>query len=93
MAKKYGFLLGRFQPLHKGHQYLIDQIKERGYEPILFLGSSNFKRDRDTDPLTFHERVEMIRLIYPDLSPEAGKDGSPPGLVPFFDGIPPNDYD
>lgn len=36
---KYGILVGRLQPLHAGHQHLIDTIIADDREPIITLGN------------------------------------------------------
>lgn len=59
-------LLGRFMPLHLGHQNLIQQIVDKRYTPVLMLGES---KDRDTRyPWTFQERRHMIHKVYPNMS-------------------------
>lgn len=59
---QYGILIGRFQPLHKAHQSIIDEIMHDGRKPIIFIGSSN-KHD-DKNPFTYAERASMIHAIY-----------------------------
>lgn len=61
--KKYGVIIGRFQPFHNGHQAIINEIILDGRTPIIVLGSKSTNNSRN--PLTFDERIELIKLIYP----------------------------
>jgi len=65
--KKFGLFIGRCQPFHKGHQEIINEILLEGLTPIIVLGSSNDDRDRFKNPLTYAQRKELIRLIYPNI--------------------------
>ena len=58
-------LLGRFMPMHLGHQNLIQQITDKGYTPVLVLGESKDRDDRY--PWTFQERRHMIHKVYPNI--------------------------
>jgi len=60
-------LVGRFSPLHIGHQTIIDyMVKRHGVENCLILiGSSNSISDRT--PYTFEERLKMIHTLYPKI--------------------------
>lgn len=60
-------LVGRFSPLHKGHQLIIDyMVKKYGIENCLILvGSSNSLTERT--PYTFEQRKKMIHLLYPQI--------------------------
>ena len=62
--KKFGLMIGRFQPFHRGHQEIINEILLEGLTPIIFLGSSNEDRDKLKNPLTYAQRKELIRLVY-----------------------------
>ena len=57
--------IGRFSPLHFGHQQIIDQIKTDGLTPLVIIGSAD-KLDTRT-PWSATEREEMIKLVYPDI--------------------------
>jgi len=67
MKKKFklGFIVGRFQMLHKGHEQLIDMGLSMCERFIILLGSSNEYRT-EKNPFTFEERKEMIKTIYGD---------------------------
>lgn len=64
--KKYGVMMGRFQPFHFGHQNIVNEIILDGKVPIICIGSINADRDLDKNPLTFEERKELIETIYPN---------------------------
>jgi bifunctional NMN adenylyltransferase/nudix hydrolase len=52
--------MGRFQPLHIGHQFVIDQALKRADHVILLVGSANVARN-PRNPFTVEERIAMIR--------------------------------
>lgn len=60
-------LVGRFSPLHIGHQMIIDyMIRNHGIGKCLILiGSSNSISDRT--PYTYKERLKMIYILYPKI--------------------------
>ncbi len=62
-----GVIIGRFSPLHKGHQMIIDyMIKKHGIKNCLVLiGSSNSLTERT--PYTFKQREKMIHVLYPEI--------------------------
>lgn len=62
-----GVVLGRFSPLHKGHQMIIDyMIKKHGIKNCLILiGSSNSLTERT--PYTFDQREKMLHILYPEI--------------------------
>jgi bifunctional NMN adenylyltransferase/nudix hydrolase len=55
--------MGRFQPLHIGHQFVIDQALQRADHVILLVGSSNVARN-PRNPSTVEERIGMIRATW-----------------------------
>lgn len=55
-----GLLVGRFQPFHEGHRYLVDEISENVEEVVIGIGSADKSHDLD-DPFTAGERLQMIR--------------------------------
>jgi len=55
-----GLLVGRFQPFHKGHEYVIKQILEENDEVVIAIGSAQASYTFE-NPLTAGERVYMIR--------------------------------
>lgn len=54
-----GLLIGRFQPYHKGHEYVIEQILEENDEVVIAVGSAQASYTLE-NPLTAGERVYMI---------------------------------
>lgn len=58
MKYRKGFVLGRFQPFHKGHQYLIEKALEQCDRVIVGVGSAN-KQD-EKNPFSFEERKKQI---------------------------------
>lgn len=60
------FLVGRFQPFHMGHKYLIDYGLEHAEKVIVLVGGSNTARSFK-NPWTFLERKEMIESATADL--------------------------
>lgn len=59
--KKYdvAVYIGRFQPYHKGHQYIIEKASEIAKNIIVLIGSVNKPRTIK-DPFTFDERCSFI---------------------------------
>lgn len=60
---QYGILIGRFQPLHYGHQAIINEILQDGLMPIILIGSSN-NVCGGKNPLSYTQRASLINLIY-----------------------------
>lgn len=52
---KYGILIGRFQPLHTGHQQIIESIVLDGLCPVIFIGSATERRTA-RNPFSYQER-------------------------------------
>lgn len=82
--REYAGLIGRFQPWHRGHQAMLEEIVAQGYQPILFMGSCNATRDFENNPFSFAERVRIIDTASKKLRYQ---DGSPvvPICVPIYD--------
>jgi len=63
---KYNVYLGRFSPLHKGHEAVINGVIERhGTDNLLIIIGSSTSHNNRT-PYTFEERSNMIRAIFPN---------------------------
>ena len=58
---KYSFFAGRWQPLHKGHLWLINERLKEGYN--VWLGIRDVKPD-EKNPWTAEEILEMARQDY-----------------------------
>ena len=58
--KKYSFFAGRWQPLHKGHLWLINERLKEGYN--VWLGIRDVEPD-EKNPFTTEQTVEMIEIF------------------------------
>lgn len=56
----FGVFIGRFQPLHLGHEHVISHALERVNRLIVLIGSANVARD-PRNPFTYAEREAMLR--------------------------------
>lgn len=63
MKKKYkiGLIIGRFQPFHKGHGYLIKRALERVDKLIIEIGSSNIKNI--DNPISYRSRKKLVEIF------------------------------
>ena len=59
MSEK-GLIIGRFQPLHKGHFSVLQEITEECDSIMVGIGSAQAKRE-SKNPLSGGERITMIR--------------------------------
>lgn len=59
----FGVFIGRFQPLHIGHQHVISHALERVDRLIVLVGSANVARD-PRNPFTYAEREAMLRFAF-----------------------------
>ena len=60
--KKIGFTIGKFAPLHKGHQYLIETaIKEMDEVYVIVY-------DTDAIDIPTEKRAEWIKKLYPNIN-------------------------
>ena len=58
---KAGILVGRFQPLHKGHVEAIEFAKNNSDKLYIIVGSAE-KSNQKRNPFSFEERKRMIEL-------------------------------
>ena len=59
--KKIGFTIGKFAPLHKGHQYLIEKgIKETEEFYVVIY-------DTNVTKIPLEERANWIKQLYPEV--------------------------
>lgn len=74
---KYDLLvfIGRFQPMHKGHEKVINKALSLAKEVLLIVGSAGKSRSI-RNPFTFDERKEMINSVYPTVAVEAISDAT-----------------
>lgn len=62
MKYKMGFVLGRFQPFHRGHRYLIEKALEQCQSVIIGVGSANVRNEKN--PFSFEERkIQIIESL------------------------------
>lgn len=61
MIQKYktGLVIGRFQPFHLGHQYLIEQALKHAEKLIIGIGSSNI--EDENNPYNVGQREEFVK--------------------------------
>ena len=58
---KNGLLIGRWQTLHEGHDWLVEQVKQRGLHPVMAIRDTKIT---DKDPHTVGERIIAINNRY-----------------------------
>ena len=58
---KVGILIGRFQPLHKGHVNAIEFARNNSERLFVIVGSAE-KSNQERNPFSFEERKKMISL-------------------------------
>ncbi|MEF8871896.1 MAG: adenylyltransferase/cytidyltransferase family protein, partial [Haloarculaceae archaeon] len=61
-----GFLVGRFQPFHSGHQQLVESIAEEVDELVIGIGSADASHTI-RNPFTAGERMVMISKVLADV--------------------------
>lgn len=63
---KYDLLvyIGRFQPLHRGHQEVIESALLLAKKVLVLVGSSNAPRTV-RNPFNYEERADFIKHLYP----------------------------
>lgn len=61
-----GFLIGRFQPFHHGHQSVVDEIATEVDELVVGIGSAGTSHT-SSDPFTAGERIMMISRALEDI--------------------------
>ena len=66
MNMKIGILVGRFQPLHKGHIEAIEFAENNSDKLYIIVGSAE-KSNQKRNPFTFEERKKMIELAMIDI--------------------------
>lgn len=58
---KIALLIGRFQPFHKGHLYLMRKAIETAEKLVIGIGSANI--DDENNPLDFETRKKIIKAV------------------------------
>lgn len=64
MGKKIGLILGRFAPLHIGHEYLINYALSKCDLLLIFVGSAN--NNSFHNPFSYKTRELMIKSVFKD---------------------------
>lgn len=72
---KYDLLvfIGRFQPLHLGHQEVIERALSLSKDVLVLVGGEGKARSA-RNPLTFLERYNLIKKLYPTVKVRGIKD-------------------
>jgi len=60
---KYSLFIGRWQPFHKGHEYIINQALSEGKNVCIGVRNTLIS---EFDPLTADQRVSMLKEVYKD---------------------------
>lgn len=65
---KYGVFMGRMNPIHLGHEHVIDQmVKECGEaNTVIIIGSSNAQTSM-RHFFSYKQRRDFVRALYPTL--------------------------
>ncbi len=61
--KRYALFIGRWQPFHNGHKYLIDQALLQGRHVCVAIRDTEIS---EKNPFTVEQRKEMIWRVYGD---------------------------
>ena len=61
--KRYAMFIGRWQPFHNGHKYLIDKVLALGENVCVAIRNTEIS---DKNPYTVNQRAEMFRRVYGD---------------------------
>ncbi len=61
--KKHALFIGRWQPFHNGHKYIIDNAFAKGENVCIAIRDTEIS---EKNPYTVMQRMEMIRRVYGD---------------------------
>ena len=61
--EKIGLIIGRFNPLHVGHEYLINYALSKCDKLLIFIGSAN-KNLSLSNPFSYEEREMMLKSVF-----------------------------
>lgn len=61
--KPKALLIGRWQPLHEGHKWLIEGVQKKGHD--ILLGIRHTPLDKN-NPFSVQERIDMIQNMFGD---------------------------
>ena len=57
---KYGLFIGRFQPMHIGHQSILNHIRALNFHPVVLIGSAQ-EENTTKNPLNYQQRAATFR--------------------------------
>ncbi len=63
MKYSQGVLIGRFQPLHKGHIAVIEFALEHCEKLLVFIGSAQEEKT-ERNPYSYLQRERMLRAVF-----------------------------
>ena len=61
--KRYALFIGRWQPFHHGHKYIIDQALAEGKDVAVGIRDTELS---ERNPYTVEQRTQMIKEVYGD---------------------------
>ena len=61
--KRYALFVGRWQPFHLGHKYIIDQALKQGKDVAVAVRDTELS---EKNPYTVEQRIQMIKQVYGD---------------------------
>src|SRR3989338_10276824 len=61
MDYRIALIVGRFQPFHKGHLFLIKKALEKANKIIIGIGSANISDENN--PIDFETRKKIIKAV------------------------------
>lgn len=67
MDYDYLVFIGRFQPFHKGHEWVVRQALDKSDKVIVLIGSADRPRT-PKNPFSFDERFDMIHQAMADVA-------------------------
>lgn len=73
MKDKRAAFLGRFQPLHLGHYFTVEDFSEEYGDFVLVIGSPEKSRT-EKNPLNLEERKELLDSCFPGIEKVPVKD-------------------
>ena len=79
----FAVFIGRFQPIHLGHEAIIRKAFEISNHAIILVGSSTASRSL-RNPFSFAERKEMIEIAVQNIT-KAPKKWLPASILPVAD--------
>jgi len=59
--KKYALFIGRWQPFHEGHKYIVDQAIKNGEDVCVAIRDTEISSN---NPYSYEQRKEMIERVY-----------------------------